>query len=153
TIAPFGESDEVFLAYGGHQVETGDFEGALDTAGRIKSGYQLFYDIGDALRIRGQQSRARKLAAQMKDRKFAALFLECARFTLWPHPEEVRVIRATPCDDAGLDATRGKFAEADEIIRKNGCSNVSSVAIRQYEADPWGAERLLREKSDARDLV
>src|ERR1039457_3491916 len=121
TITPFGESDEVFLAYGRRQIEVGDFEGALDTAGRTKSGYQLFYDIGDALRIRGEQSRARKLAAHMRDRKFASLFLECARFTLWPHPEEVRVIRATPCDDAYLDATRGKFAEADEVIRKNGC--------------------------------
>lgn len=41
TIAPFGQSDEVFLAYGGHQIETGDFEGALDTAGRTKSGVGL----------------------------------------------------------------------------------------------------------------
>lgn len=153
TIAPFGESDEVFLAYGGHQIQMGDFEGALDTAGRTKSGYQLFYDIGDALRIRGEQGRARKLAAHMKDRKFAALFLECARFTLWPHPEEVRVIRATPCDEAYLDATRGKFAEADEVIRKNGCSNVSFVAVHQYETDPSGAERLLRDKSDSYDLA
>ncbi len=38
TIAPFAESDEVFLAYGHHQIEMGDFEGALDTAGRTKSG-------------------------------------------------------------------------------------------------------------------
>jgi len=131
----------------------GDFEGALETAGRTKSGYQLFYDIGDALRTRGEQGRARKLAAHMKDRKFAALFLECARFTLWPHPEKVRVIRATPCDEAYLDATRGKFAEADEVIRKNGCSNVSFVAVHQYEADPSGAERLLRDKSDSYDLA
>jgi hypothetical protein len=48
TIAPFGESDEVFLAYGRRQIEMGDFKGALDTAGRTKLGYQLFYDIGDA---------------------------------------------------------------------------------------------------------
>ena len=153
TIAPFGASDEVFLAYGSHQIEMGDFEGALDTAGRTKSGYQLFYDIGDALRNRGEQDRARKLAAHMKDRKFAALFLKCARFTLWPHPEEVRVIQATPCDDAYLDVTRGKFAEADDVIRKNGCTNVSFVAVHQYEADPSGAERLLRDTSDSQDLV
>jgi tetratricopeptide (TPR) repeat protein len=153
TIAPFGESDEVFLAYGRRQIEMGDFDGALDTAGRTKSGYQLFYDIGDALRTRGEQSRASKLAAHMKDHKFAALFLECARFTLWPHPEEVRVIQATPCNDAYLDAARGKFAEADEVIRKNGCSNVSFVAVHQYEVDPSGAERLLRDKSDSQDLA
>jgi hypothetical protein len=79
-IGPFGESDEVFLAYGRHQIEMGDFEGTLNTAERTRSGYQIFYDIGDALRIRGDQSRARKLAA---------LFLECARFTLWPRREEV----------------------------------------------------------------
>jgi hypothetical protein len=153
TIAPFGESDEVFLAYGGHQIQMVDFEGALDTAGRAKSGYQLFYDIGDALRIRGEQGRARKLAAHMKDPKFAALFLQCARFTLWPHPEKVRVIQVTPCDDAYFDATRGKFAEADQVLRKNGCSNVSFVAVHQCEVDPSGAERLLRDKSDSQDLV
>ena len=153
TITPFGESDEVFLAYGRRQIKMGDFEGALDTAGRTKSGYQLFYDIGDALRIRGEQNRARKLAAHVKDRKFAALFLECARFTLWPHPEEVRVIQAIPCDDAYFYATRGKFAEADEVIRKNGCTNISFVAVHQYEVDPSGAERLLRDTSDSQDLV
>jgi len=153
TIASFDESDEVFLAYGSHQIQMGDFEGALDTAGRTKSGYQLFYDIGDALRTRGEQGRARKLAAHMKDRKFAALFLECARFTLWPHPEEVRVIQATPCDDAYLEATRGKFAEADEIIRKGGCSNVSFIAVHQYEVDPSGAEHLLRDTSNPQDLA
>ena len=38
TIAPFGTSDDVFLAYGHRQVEMGDFEGALDTAGRTKLG-------------------------------------------------------------------------------------------------------------------
>lgn len=153
TISPFDGSDEVFLAYGSHQIQMGDFEGALDTAGRTKSGYQLFYDIGDALRTRGEQGRARKLAAHLKDRKFAALFLECARFTLWDHPEEVRVIQATPCDDAYLDATREKFAEADEVIRKNGCSNVSFVAVHQYEVDPSGAERLLRDTSNPQDLA
>jgi tetratricopeptide (TPR) repeat protein len=153
TIAPFGECDEIFLAYGRRQIEIGDFEGALDTAARTKSGYQLFYDIGAALRARGQQSRVRKLAAHVKDRKFAALFLECARFTLRPHPEEVEVVQATPCEDAYLDATRGQFAEADEVIRKNGCSNVSFVAVHQYEVDPSGAERLLRDKSDSQDLA
>jgi tetratricopeptide (TPR) repeat protein len=153
TIAPFDQSDEAFLAYGGHQIQVGDFEGALDTAARTKSGYQLFYDIGDALRIRGEQPRARKLAAHMKDKTLAALFLECARFTLWPHPEEVRVLRATPCDEAYLEATRGRFGEAAEVIRKNGCSNVSFVALHQYEVDPSGAERLLRDKSDSQDLA
>jgi hypothetical protein len=89
TIAPIGQSDEVLLAFGQYQVEHGDFEGALNTAARTKSGYQLYYDIGDALRLRAEQSRAPKLAAQMKDPKLAALFLECARFTLSFRKEEV----------------------------------------------------------------
>lgn len=153
-IAPFGESDEVFLAYGRHQIEMGDFEGTLDTAERTKSGYQLFYEIGDALRIRGEQSRARKLAAHMKDRKLAALFLNCARFTLWLRPDDVRVIQATPCDDAYLDATQGKFAEADDILGKNRCGFIAcSVAVLQYKVDPQGAERLLRKTSDSESMA
>jgi hypothetical protein len=154
TIAPFGESDEVFLAYGRQQIEKGDFEGTLDTAERTKLGYQLFYEIGSALRIRGEQSRARELAVHMKDRKLAVLFLECARFTLWSRPQEVRVIQATPCDDAYLDATQGKFAEADDLIRNNRCGfTACNVATLQYEIDPQAAERLLRETSDSGSMA
>jgi hypothetical protein len=152
TIAPSGQSDEVFLAFGRHQIERGDFEGALNTAERTKSGYQLYYDIGDALRLRGEQSRARKLAAHMKDRKLAALFLNCARFTLWPDPE-VRTIQMTPCDYSWTYATEGKFAEADAVILKNKCSNVSFVAAGQYAIDPTGAEQLLRANADKKELA
>ena len=106
----------------------GDFEGTLNTAERTKSGYQLFYGIGDALRIRGDRSRARKLAA---------LFLECARFTLWPRREEVGVIQATLCDDAYLDATRGKFAEADEVIQKNRRTAVLMSPLSRSANTKW----------------
>ena len=115
----------------------GDFEGTLNTAERTKSGYQLFYGIGDALRIRGDRSRARKLAADMRDRKLAALFLECARFTLWPRREEVGVIQATLCDDAYLDATRGKFAEADEVIQKNRRTAVLMSPLSRSANTKW----------------
>jgi hypothetical protein len=152
TVAPLGQSDEVFLAFGQCQIERGDFEGTLNTAERTKSGYQLYYDIGDALRLRGEQSRARTLAAHMKDRKHAALFLECARFTLWPDGE-VRTIRPGPCDHSWMYATEGKFAEADAVILKNKCSNVSFVAARQYGVDPSGAEQLLRSNADKKDLA
>ena len=153
TIVAFGESDEVFLEYGRRQIEMGDFEGALDTAGRTKSGYQLFYDIGDALRIRGEQSRAGKLAAHMKDRKFAALFLDCARFTLWPTVPERVIVQATPCDIANYYGLHGRFVEADALIEHNKCANVSFVAIRQYAVDPSGAEHLLRGASEPLDLT
>ena len=156
TIGPLGNADEVYLAYGSHQIEMGDFEGTLETVARMgaKAGYQLFYDIGDALRRRGEQSRARKLAAHMKDPKLAALFLECARFTLW-HREacEVRVIQPTPCDYSYMYAAEGKFAEADALIQKNKCSNVSYVAAQQYAVDPVGAEHLLRTRADRDDLA
>jgi hypothetical protein len=152
TIAPLGQSDEAFLAFGQYQIQRGGFEGALNTAGRAKSGYQLFYDIGDALRIRGEQSRAPKLAARMKDRKLAALFLECARFTLWSHVEG-KTIQLGPCDDLWMYARQGKFAEADAIVQKNKCSNVSFVAAHQYLVDTVGAEHLLRTRADREDLV
>lgn len=152
TIAPLGKSDEVFLAYGRHQIESGDFEGTLNTAEQMgpKSGYQLFYDIGAALLLRGEQNRVRGLAAHMKDRKFAALFLECARFTLWPG--EARTLQVTPCNYSWMYATEGKFAEAAAVIEQNKCSNVSFVASRQYSVDPAGAERLLRARADRQDL-
>ncbi|HTS59804.1 MAG TPA: hypothetical protein VMH03_19835, partial [Terriglobales bacterium] len=104
--------------------------------------------------MRGEQSRARKLAAHMKDPKLAALFLECARFTLW-HREacEVRVIQPTPCDYSYMYAAEGKFAEADALIQKNKCSNVSYVAAQQYAVDPVGAEHLLRTRADRDDLA
>jgi hypothetical protein len=152
TVAPLGQSDEVFLAFGQCQIKRGDFEGTLHTAERTKVGYQLYYDIGDALRLRGEQSRARKLAAHMKDRKLAALFLKCARFTLWPDGE-VRTIQPGPCDYSWMYATEGKYAEADAVILKNKCSNVSFVAARQYGVDPSGAEQLLRANADKEDLA
>jgi tetratricopeptide (TPR) repeat protein len=152
TAAPLDQSDEVFLAFGQCQIERGDFEGTLNTAERTKSGYQLYYDIGTALRLRGEQSRARTLAAHMKDRKHAALFLECARFTLRPDGE-VRTIQPGPCDYSWMYATEGKFAEADAVIQTNKCSNVSFVAARQYGVDPSGAEQLLRANADKKDLA
>jgi len=50
-------------------------------------------------------------------------------------------------------ATEGKYAEADAVILKNKCSNVSFVAARQYGVDPSGAEQLLRANADKEDLA
>jgi hypothetical protein len=155
-IAPLGDSDEVYLAYGSHQIENGDFEGALATAERMgaKRGYELFYEIGSALRLRAEQYRVRGLAAHMKDRKLAALFLECARFTLWAGcVRKVRTIQLAPCDYSLMYATEGRSAEADAVIQHNQCSNVSFVAGRQYAGDAAGAEHLLRANADRQDLA
>ena len=43
--------------------------------------------------------------------------------------------------------------EADAVILKNKCPNVSFVAARQYAADPSGAEKLLRANADKDDLA
>lgn len=153
TITPVGQPDEVFLAFGSYLIEKRDFEGALNTAARTRSGYQLYYEIGDALRLHGEPGRARKLAANMRDRKRAALFLECARFTLSPRGEEVRMLQATPCDSAWSYANKGKFADADAAVKKNKCSDVSSIALRQYDVDPIGAEQLLRTNANKSDLA
>jgi hypothetical protein len=154
TITPVGDSDEARLVLGRRQIASGDFDGALKTAAQMKpkSADQIFYELGDALRVRGEQKRVHQLASHMTDRKLAAMFLELSRFTLWDRDAHVTTILPTPCDDACFDATRGQFAEADALIDQNKCSNVSFVAIRQYAVDPIGGERLLRAKADPQDL-
>jgi hypothetical protein len=149
-LATSRDSPEVLLAFGRRQIANGDFDGALKTAEQMKSksADQIFYELGDVLRVRGEQKRVHQLASHMTDRKLAALFLELSRFTLWDRDAHVATVQRTPCDDACFDATRGKFAEADALIDQNKCSNVSFVAIRQYAVDPIGAERLLRAKAD-----
>lgn len=139
TIGPLGDSNEVRLVFGRRQIADDDFDGALKTAEQMdfKSASQMFYEVGGALRERGGQKRVRELASHMSDRKLAALFVELARFTSQPQPDEVMVVQTTPCDNACFDATVGKFVEADTLIRQNKCSsNVSFVAIRQYAVDP-----------------
>src|SRR5258708_2449058 len=153
TVGPGGDAEQVLLTFGRHQIANGDFDGALRTAEQAPhSGYQLFYELGDELRIRSEGKRVRELASHMSDRKQAALFTQIVRFTLRPVEIENRVI-AGPCDVADHDAAIGKFAEADSLIEQNKCPYVSFVATRQYAVDPVGAERLLRREADSKDLA
>ncbi|MCU1315067.1 MAG: hypothetical protein JWN63_389 [Candidatus Acidoferrum typicum] len=153
TSSSLSDSDNVLLAFARRQITNGDFDGALKTAEamKTKSSDQVFYEVGDSLRVRGEQKRVRELASHMSDCKLATLFEALARFTT--QPGEIRTIQATPCDIAYVDATGGKFAEADAVIEQNKCSNVSYIAIRQYAIDPAGAERLLRSKAGPQDLA
>jgi hypothetical protein len=153
TAAPVGVSDQVTLEFARYQIANADFDGALTTAQQLKSGSaaQVFYEVGDALRLRGEQKRARTLAAHMGNRKLAALFLECAKFTLWERGD-VRTVQPTSCDLAYFSASAGRFAEADVLIRQNKCPNVSFVTTQQYSVDPGGAERLLRGSANPQDL-
>ncbi len=153
TISTFGDSDDVLFVFARRQIATGDFDGALETAERMKSksSDQVFYAVGDALRVRGEQKRVRELASHMGDHNLASLFMKLARFT--SQPAQVMVIQATPCDIAYHNAAGGNFAAADALIEQGKCSYVSFVAVRQYAVDPVGAERLLRSYANPQDLA
>lgn len=146
------DREEILLANARREIEKGHFAVALETAARMKSPDQVFYELGNALAERGEQMRVRELASGMRDQKLAAEFAKRVRATLRPPtPELVR--QATPCEIAADYGLQGRFAEADTLIEQNKCTYVSFVAIRQYVVDPGGAERLLRNSSNADDLL
>jgi hypothetical protein len=153
-----GDSNDVLLVFARRQIANADLDGALKTAEQMdsKSAGQVFYEVGDALRQRGEQKRAGELALHMSNRKLAALFLELSRFTLWPQKNrscEIEIVQADPCAIAYHGAPDGSFAEVDARIERNKCSYVSFVATQQYDVDPAGAERLLRRNANAQDLA
>jgi len=153
-----GNSDDIMLVFARRQIEKADFDGALKTAEQMdsKSGDQVFYEVGGALRVRGEQKRARELASNMSNHRLAALFLELSRFTLWPQKIrscEIEIVQADPCAIAYHGAPDGNFAEVDALIEQNKCSYVSFVAVQQYAVDPAGAERLLRRDANPQDLA
>lgn len=157
TAAPFGDLDEVLLIFARRQIAKGDFDGALRTAEQMKSKSvdDVFYELGDALRLRGEQKRVHQLAAHMSDRRLSALFIKLVPLTLWPREPDVveRVTNAAPCDAAAFDAFKGKYPEADALLEQNKCDYVVYVAVEQYAFDPVGAERLLRSAINRQDLA
>lgn len=57
--------------------------------------------------------------------------------------------------DAVAADSRSQITD-QELLREANCrveESVSFVAVRQYEVDPSGAERLLRDRSDSQDLA
>jgi len=157
TIAPLGETSSVLLAFANRQIASADFDGALKTAEQMnhQDADDVFYGIGDALRLRKEQGRVNQLALHMSNREQAALFLELVPLTLRERTPQVLVVQRqpSPCDTAFVDANRGKFAEADAAIEQNKCEFVAYVAIQQYAVDAVGAEHLLRKNADHLDLV
>jgi hypothetical protein len=138
--------------FGSREIASGDFDGALKTAEQIseRSAYDLFYEVGRALRQRGEQQRLHELASRMTDRKRAAEFLGAARTTLWPWVE-VRTLQPIPCDIAWMDGNAGKFAEAYVVVDQNRC-RYSDIAIKQFATDTVEAERELRRSTDTADV-
>ena len=155
TAAPLAIQDEVLLAFARHQIASGDLDGALRTAERMKSDWwEVFYDVGAALRLRAEQERVRELASHMRNPKLAAEFRQHVRLTLWLRGD-VKTLRIEvgPCDIAYHDASIGNFTEADFKVEQNKCPYVSGVTTPQYAVDPVGAERLLRAQADRKDLA
>lgn len=155
TAAAVGDQDEVRLAFARRQIENGDFNAALRSAEQmnpksVDAVDSVFYEIGDALRLRGEGNRVHELAARMTNRELAALFTKLVPLTLRPLVPTY-VIQGGPCDIAYHDAAIGKFAEADTLIEQNKCPYVAGVALKQYAVDPTGAERLLQKVSDPKD--
>jgi hypothetical protein len=156
TISPLGDSNHVLGTFAQNQIEHGDFDGALTTAGQMnpEAAAQVFYRFADALRDRGGQKRVRGLASHMSNRQQAAALLEVARFKFQPRKIMTVVeLRADPCSLAYHGPSNGNFAAVDALIEQNKCSYVSFVAIEQYAVDPAGAERLLRANADPQDLI
>jgi hypothetical protein len=151
TSASLRDSDEVLVEFAHYQIKRADFDGALKTAERTTpaSADQLFYEIGDALRLRHEQSRVRELASHMSNRKLAKLFLQLAPFTLWER--NVHMIPMNACEIAAIDAMEGKLPEASKALEHTHCWH-SFVAIQYYAIDPIGAEKLLRSTTDPKDL-
>jgi hypothetical protein len=142
----------VMEEYGLRQIAAGDFAEALKISQQVneRSAYDLFYDVGSALRERGEQSRLHDLAAQMDDRARAAQFEEAARFTLWPHIAVVRAINDS-CAIAWVAARDGKFADAFRFAERSNC-RYSDLAIQEFACDPAQAERDLRGSPDTQDV-
>jgi hypothetical protein len=145
TASEIKGEDDVWMVFAGRQIDAGDFDGALKTSERMSLNVanQLFYDVGDGLRLRHQQIKVKELASHMRNPKYAADFKRNVRFTLWD-PVPMRTVQAAPCDLAVMYAGEGKFSLADRAIEQNKCTYVTFVAVQQYAADPVGAERLLR---------
>jgi len=148
------DSNDVLLVFARRQITNADLAGALETAERTdsKAAGEVFYEVGDALRQRGEQNRLSELASHMNSPEMAALFRKLAHFSLTYKPE-IRTIQPDPCSAAYHDAAIGDFAAADSVIEQKNCSYTYFIAVQQYAVDPAGAERMLRTHADPQDLA
>jgi hypothetical protein len=147
------DRNAVMEEFGYSKIRKGDFEGALKIAEEVNedSAYQIFYEVGGALRERAQQNRLHELASHMSDKKRAAALLKAAPFTMSPNVE-IQEVQASPCDIALFDGGSGRFAEAWSLVHQNNCQYSSYIAIKQYASDPVQAEEELRKSTDQRDV-
>jgi len=138
--------------FGARQLESGDLEGALNTAEAVRpcSTPGLLSRIADAFFAQGKLKQARELASQAANGKAAAEFL--AMLNQRERGARVSIVEPSPCDVARFDAQLGKFADAYRAIEGTRCL-VSGIAVRQYPSDPAAAEKALRESTNCDDLA
>jgi hypothetical protein len=151
-----GDSDDVMLVFARRQIAAAELAGALMTAEAMgsKAAGQVFYEVGGALRQRGEQNRLGELRSHMSSPEMAARFKKLARFAIWDKPEILKpeILQPDPCSPAYHDAMIGDFAAADSVLEQNHCSYPYFIAVQQYAVDPAGAERRLRTHADPLDL-
>ena len=148
---PLPEAVRTIEEFGARQLESGDLEGALNTAAEVRpcSTSDLLSRIADAFFEQGKLKQARELASHFANRKVAAEF--SARLNqLERGAAHVSIVEPSPCDVARYDAQLGRFPEAYHAIEHTPCL-VSDVAIKQYPSDPAAAEKALQQSSNTED--
>ena len=149
---PLSGAVQAIEQFGSHQLESGNLEGALNTAEQVRpcSTPALLSRIADAFFEQGKLKQARELASRLANRKVAAEFL--GMLNQRERAAHVSIVEPSPCDVARYDAQLGKFAEAYRAIQGTKCL-VSDVAIKQYPSDPAAAEAGLQRSSNTDDLA
>ena len=138
--------------FGLRQLQSGDLEGALNTAeaARPCSTPDLLSRIADAFFEQGKLKQARDLASYVANQKVAAEFL--GMLDQRERTARVSIVEPSPCDVARYDAQLGKFADAYRAIEDTTCW-ISDVAIKQYPSDPVAAENALLKSSNREDMT
>lgn len=150
---PLSGAVQAIEEFGAHQLESGDLEGALNTAEQVRpcSTPGLLSRIADAFFEQGKLKQARELASHIANRKVAAEFSTMLT-RLDRSALSVKIVEPSPCDVARYDAQLGRFAEAYHAIEHTRCL-VSDVAIKQYPSDPAAAEKALQASTNRDDLA
>ena len=152
TIASLSQPNLALAAIGEYQVKSGDFEGALKTAESMdtKAVVNLLLDIGLELTRRGEQKRVRELASHITNREVAKLFVDYAHLAQ-STVDHLEIVEANVCERASFEAMKGHFSSAYRMISNTKCW-YSFIAVKQYGADPAGAEHSLRRSTEPADV-
>ena len=152
TIAKAPSPYAALTAIGEYQVKMGDFQGALETAEEIwpKNNANLLFDIGNALRGRGELGRVRQLVSGMRNREVARMFIFYARLAQ-STIENIPTLVPNTCEQAFIRAKEDGYAAAYELLENTNCW-YSFLAVQEFGSNPDEAERGLLRSQDASDI-